>query len=369
MYFFYLVCILVLGLLLKSKKIRLSSRGFLFAAFFGMTLLAGFRGETVGTDTETYHLILDRMISYGFENYKKIWDIEPGFAMLVILVSKTVKNMQWLFVLFAGFTSYAFARFIYKHSRDVFFSTLLYYLFIFPRTLNICRMYIAISFFLLAYDCILNKEKLKALLLIFAATLFHQSAWILVIVWVLTFVKKIDEKIYIELVLCAGFLYAAFDIVLPKVLPLFGRYTHYLTGPVQYQSSLSWKYALVYGIVFLFSVYAIYVLHWTRKKKIKDGIVVSKYEMALQEDFIMSAGFFVWSIMFLLLSQRFFLMDRFFDYFYFSFIVIVPNSIEYGFNYKSTVVLKLGLGILLTYAGMNSILANIAGVYPYIFCF
>lgn len=366
MYFAYLIFILLLGLIYKSKNSIINTKRFLILAFLGMALLSGFRGETVGTDTQTYRLMLDRMIFYGYDNYIKIWDIEPGFGLLLVLIAKTVKNMQWVFIIFSFFTSYSFARFIYKHSSDVFFSTLLYYLFIFPRTMNICRMYVAISLFLFAYDYILEQKKFKALVIILTATLFHESAWLLLVVWLFSFIKNINFKVFVGMFIGGVVVFTSFSIVLPKLLTIFNRYSHYLTGNVMYESTLTWKYAIIYGVIILLSVYTIICI---KNNNCQDEFIENAIMRLNERDFVLLAGFFVWSIMFLLLSSKFFLMDRFFDYFYFSFLIIAPNSIQYSFNKKSAFFLKSVLGIALIYAGMNSIVANIAGVYPYVFCF
>ena len=374
MYFAYLIYILILGIGLKTKKSVISPKRFLIMSFGGMVLLAGLRGETVGTDTKTYNLMVERMIYYGYDGYTKIWDIEPGFGLLLVLIGKTVKSMQYVFMLFSLFTSYSFARFIYKHSTDVFFSTLLYYLFIFPRTMNICRMYVAIGFFLFAYDCILNKERIRALALILAATLFHESAWLLLSVWLFSFIKKIDWRVYVNMILCGVVLFTSFDYVLPKILTIFERYSHYLTKSIMYKSTLTWKYAIIYGIVILISTYYIFCMKGQNKvisTSLNQRMADDCHKMLSLENnnFILMSGFFIWSIVFLLLSGKMFLMDRFFDYFYFSFIIITPNGIRYSFDSRSANFLKVLLGLVFIYAGMNSIVANIAGVYPYMFCF
>lgn len=101
----------------------------------------------------------------------------------------------------AAFSTFVLFRFIKKYVPvQYYWFAVFYYVFNFEIMLIQCtamRQAVAITLFLLAFDFIIERNILKFLLLIFAATLFHSSAYFLILLLVITFLKFRVRKIYI----------------------------------------------------------------------------------------------------------------------------------------------------------------------------
>lgn len=373
MYYVTLVVIIVLCLFTNIHS-EYSKKRLLIACFAILTVLASLRGSTVGTDTHTYIAYYNNFISYGYKSFTAIWNLEPGFLLLYTLIHKTVNNIQWFFFIASVFTSISFGRFIYKYSSDVRVSIILYYLFIFPRTMNITRMYIAIAFILFAYDFIITRQKFKAIGAIVLAVCFHYSAIAILPITFLAFLPRIDRKVFSLMAIAGAVIYGAFDTLIAIFNSILPKYAHYLTAKPEYVATLSWKYAALYGLIILLGLWVV-IKHGANNKHIilsydcsnanTDTESITNGERSYYLSFI----FFIWSIIFLLLASKVFVMDRFFDYFYYSFLVFMPNTIELAFDQSSKRIASIAFLILFIYAGMNSITAGIAGCYPYVFCF
>lgn len=353
MYIFILVLIIISSLIINANTNK-GKKQYLIFNFSLLTIISGLRGETVGIDTIHYIDNFETIATRGIDTLLSHYNSDLANLYLMNFVSNLLGGgVNVYFFILASITSFSFAFFIYKYSSDIKFSTFLYFLFIFPRTMNICRMYLAISLIIIGFVFILSQKTLKhSTPFVMSAPFFHFSSLLMTPVLVFNFYRKIT-KTHLLLLLVSGF------VIYAEIFTIIGltgeAYSHYLDISAQYNSAISWKYLVLYGV---FLILGIYYVFFTKSDK-----VLSNEERLVY--YIMFI-FFLWSVIFQFLSSKLFVLDRLYDYFYFSALIFIPNTIKYVGNNK---ILKYISLMAFIYAGMNAILTNVAGVYPYVFFF
>ena len=335
----------------KKRKII-----YLLVCFGLMAVISGLRGKSVGTDTQGYYHIFENLKSYGLENYTSIWKTDYAFLYMLNLNIKTIDNFQVALLTMSIFTSFCFGRFIFKYSKNIVVSTLLYFLFVFPRTMNICRMYVAIGFFLLAIEQILKKRKIMPFIFVIFASFIHLSAVFLLPFCFLSFRKKMNFKIFIIIVLACVTVAFALPFASIVAINIAPKYSAYLVSSDQYISTLSWKYAVLYAVVLLMLISCFYLNK--QRKLISDD----------DNNIFLFGALFVCSVVFLIMAQQIVVLDRYYDYFYCGFLIVLPYSIESLFKKKDEAFkVEIIFMAFLIYAGLSSIFGGIAGCYPFVF--
>lgn len=198
------------------------------------------------------------------------------------------------------------------------------------------------------------------------AILFHESAIVLIPFVVIAKYMSVKKK-NITMCFTGEIIILLFGVqIMNGIVKLFPSYVHYLYQDTKYQTGLSIKFVLLYGCISIAGLIYIYIYHTKAvkraliKQECGDKINIERYN-------IIMILFYNLSVVLLGLSSKFFLLDRFFDYFFFAFIIVVPNVIANTIKRGSQInVLKLLTYIVLIIGGMNRIINNLAGVYPYI---
>ena len=160
-----------------------------YIAIFSLCLLAGFRAETIGTDTAGYiQPMIKGAISSGnvkdFLKYswmggyliKNISDYEIGYSLVVYLLSTIFKSIvvtQTILELLVVIPIYYALR--KKEDVPIWFGMLVFMLQFFNGSMNLNRQSIAMSFMLLSVTCWMSGEKKKCVLFLICSVLFHTS--------------------------------------------------------------------------------------------------------------------------------------------------------------------------------------------------
>ena len=181
---------------LRSKEKRV----ILTCIFYGtLAFLAMMRSETVGVDTHQYtwaYRTIGSDTSFSFDKYR----YEHGFTFLCRVLNLVSHDPQLLIMVTGAFTMFAVGYATYRLSDDVSLSAFMFVaMTTYTMYLNVMRQAIAISFVLIGY-CKLHDRKWKtALLFFFIATQFHQTAWLVFLVFPLTFLvfSKLSLLAYI----------------------------------------------------------------------------------------------------------------------------------------------------------------------------
>lgn len=159
--------------------------------------LSGF-AYNVGSDIPDYMYEYDRFSTYSIRSFKDIIDFEedrqPGWVLLNYICHAITPNFVLLKLVISVFCNVVIFRFIRKHSKAIFISILFYGIVLYLHiNFNSIRQAIALGFFLIGVDYLIEKKWIKYYLSVFLAFLFHSSAVILVAIPFLLFIP-INKK-------------------------------------------------------------------------------------------------------------------------------------------------------------------------------
>lgn len=147
--------------------------------FIWLTALAGF-SYNVGSDIPGYMRQYAEIGRHHFETWKDFAYFEnrqPGWMLLNILCSGISKRFVLLMVVIAVFANCIVFKYIKKHTKYVFLGILLYYVCSYLNwNFNSLRQTVAIAFFLLGYDYLVDKKWIKYYTCCFGAFMFHSTA-------------------------------------------------------------------------------------------------------------------------------------------------------------------------------------------------
>lgn len=170
-----------------------AKRTFLLCCGAFAFILIAFRNQYVGTvDSHRYYMNWAYMseISYShLETYVDNSEMETGYLVMVWILSHLFAEPQTLFILTGLLFSTSACIFIYKNSDDVTLSFVMYVsLGLFSFMSQGLRQAIAMSICLFAFEYCKQKKFFKFLLLVLFATLFHQSAIVFLVVYLINFI-------------------------------------------------------------------------------------------------------------------------------------------------------------------------------------
>lgn len=188
-YILLLSVLIIAAISLNIHSKRRNEKLFLIFSFLLFTLIAALRSENIGVDTlqfTSFYKSLTLINEFPiFSNYR----YEYGFTFLCWLLSRISDSPQLLLLVTSVFINVVVARFIYKNSKNVYLSTILYltcnYYF---QYMNIMRQAIAIAFVLLAYENLKEKKYFNYVIFTLLGCLFHFSA---ILSFLFIFLKKI----------------------------------------------------------------------------------------------------------------------------------------------------------------------------------
>lgn len=211
-----MVCTIYLGQ--KSNKVNL-----VIIPILLLTLLAGLRDRYVGTDTWTY----TQPFNPNYDNTTLVLDanVEYGYQIFVYLINYLTNEYYWYLFIMALITVILMILAIRKYSIDYLLSIYIYITFGFYTFLfNTVRQAIALAILFYGVKFFLEKKLLKYILVVFIASLFHISAWVM-----LPFYFFIHFKLRVELKVAFTFISSllASSVVIKYLSANNQRYEHY----------------------------------------------------------------------------------------------------------------------------------------------
>ena len=188
----------------KQKKI------YLFLCFGSMVLVAGLRKYTIGIDlVELYAPKYIQICHTSFANLQFV-HMEYGYVLFNKLLSLISTDVQLLIFTTSLIIYGSYGYFIYKNSKNVAFSTILFIIIsLFFMSMNIIRQELSVAFLLIGYEFLKKKKYLAFYIIAFVATLFHQSS-IIAFLFPLFYKTKFKKSyFFIGLVVAAvGFVFS-----------------------------------------------------------------------------------------------------------------------------------------------------------------
>lgn len=159
----------------EDKRSRELTAGLFFFAVF---VLTGLRSPSVGNDSMQFYQAYLRIrqipwADYASERY------EWGFFAFCKLLGAFCPHPQTVFLVTSFVFSISVFRFIQRYSHNAALSCLLFlFLNLWAVYLNLMRQILALCIVLYALERLLEGRKLHFCLGVFAASLFHRSAWV-----------------------------------------------------------------------------------------------------------------------------------------------------------------------------------------------
>ena len=181
---------LLLALLMYSIKhtYRLNrapySREVIRAFFLIYFLLLAFRAESIGADTWNYISKFQVASRSSWAEYVFGRTSEQGYAFLTKLISCITDSEQVFLAIVAIITVYPIAKLYMEESESPMLTISLYLILpMFLMQFSGLRQSIAMAFIPAVYRCIREKKLVKYLIVILLASLFHTSAWVMLLLY------------------------------------------------------------------------------------------------------------------------------------------------------------------------------------------
>lgn len=195
-----------------------------------LIFVMGFRSFTVGVDGLNY------IIGYEYANSVSVWHYystkvtEPGFYLLYRLVYFIFDDYQWLFIISAFITILFFYKALKYEINNI---SLPFAVFVFSTTqyfyyFGIMRMGIAVAIVSYAYRFVIEEKKIKFIILVIIATLFHYSAlFSLILLFITKRKNEYNKKNFLRIIVI---LPLAFIFIRYAIYPFITieRYQNYI---------------------------------------------------------------------------------------------------------------------------------------------
>lgn len=181
----------------KNKK---GKRCFVISCGVIIALIAGLRSVNVGTlDTSHYYKLYQGVPNFStLQEFFKHHDLlrngfflsEGLFYLATYYCAKVIPHPQFFILITSAFITFSAMYFIYKHSKNVMLSTVLYIcLGLMTFNMNGMRQALAMSICLFAYDFAKNKKLIPFLCMILLAMLVHKTSIVFLLVYFITYLK------------------------------------------------------------------------------------------------------------------------------------------------------------------------------------
>lgn len=286
---------------------------FLVVSSIILALFTGLRDQKTGADTWNYGETFLRTVHISKFSTAMNSDMkngEYGYRAWTWLISRFTSNPNVFFTITAVIFAVCLAVYIYKNSQNPFFSMVLYYTVgMFGFQMTGMRQSLAMAILLISFEFIKKRKLIWFLIMVYIASLFHNSALAFVLAYPIVHLKM-DFKTFmlysISFIFCM-----AYGNKLSRFLASSNdNYSHYEIGSAV---SDNMGGQTVIGM-FLLTIILCYIF--------KDGFLSqNKYNMLFFNLTIVALGIYI-----LRYSSRIF--ERLSFYYQFAFIILLPNVIE-----------------------------------------
>ena len=346
----------------KSHKQQIS-----WVAVFMLLFISGFRTMSVGSDLPHYRWCFDRIaenhsIFAGDPYYGKFYLIlnwlcsifganDISFTVLLLCVSA----INIFLVVYIAKTM----------SPDISLTMFLFMCMdIFIPSLSMLRQSVAVSFVILSFMFLHKRRFLQFFACVLLGSLFHESAIIILPIYLLNFIPHTKNSVWAYLAIIIGFIvFAIFDDVIVKWVCIIFDFHYYWSYKMMGEKMTAMsniKYTIFIAVFMFFWIYKIYC----DRKHIE---LDRKYQTCLNFYFFV-ALVSIYNI----ISGRLFIVSRIIYYFTWSIILLVPLFLKSIKNKKTRTILTVLVIVAgLLYLSTVVVLRDQFSVMPYdtVFCF
>ena len=291
---------------------------FCIASAAVLIYFAAFRNVTVGADTLQFCKHYEEIAAKGWDYYRTVSGfggrLEPGFYVLCKLLGYISPHHQLLIIVTSVWSLTAISSFIYKNSKDVVFSFILFVGFqYYAFWLNAMRQVLAISVILFAVQHFLSKKRYIAYAIaVMVACLFHDSAFfaLLLMCWIQ------PTKWLITLALAAGaFGFVFFNRLFDLAAKIIG-YSDYIGSEFDSSNYFAGLIKALLSVIIL--VVMFYSLRGKDRRLLQEDTSV-----ALKRDVL------IWlqlaTVVLSVLSMRAVILERIYAYYNFFGFILLPE--------------------------------------------
>lgn len=348
--FFIVILLTWIGEKFYKKKKRGGIFFFIVAIMF-LSIFAGIRSLSVGTDIKVYVVPIFNNAMY-YNNYFEFVEFrdltEPLYLLLNFVVSRFTNDVHWILFFVQLIISICVYRGLYKHKEQfpMWLGIAVYCFLFYNRGFNLIRQSIAIFIIFGFYDLLEKEKYFKFFIVILIAYLFHTSS-LMAIPMILLHKYKNNKKILLGVFLFFIIIFINYDNVLEFLI---------------HRGILTSKYAMYYSsgnidINLLDELLRIFLL----------GFVLLKSASFMKSDKRQKNFYKSMIIIEFLLTQLGMFMvfaSRCSYYYLIYYIIILPMLIKDIEKDKVQMIMLLLIGLFI-YWTYTFIGLNIAETYPY----
>lgn len=319
-YIFLIVIMLLLGIIMKPNSNKKNKKFYIFIVYGMLILVGALRNYTVGTDTAQYTSSYKIIKYISFSEYSKL-RFEFGFFALCKILNYISESPQILLIITSFIIYGTIGWFVYRNSQDIVMSSILFVtLNYYGIYLSAMRQAIAIALVLISLKYLYQRKYVRYVLGVIAASLFHQTAIIMLILILFRNMKFKTKYLYIIIGVAAlSFCFAnkLFELV-AKVFAIYESY------------SKSGFFESNYFAALLNSLVSLVVL--------VTGILCGY--LSQNEDYSLNAFVMSISFIFYVISMKISIFSRATIYFSIFTILWLPNTVSTIKNSKQRVLIK-----------------------------
>lgn len=182
------------------NKTNASRITFISLTTIHLIIVSGLRSINVGADTLVYREVFNSLknvpLNETFSVYRKF---EHGYQLLTYFFSNVFGSFNLYLFFISVFIYVVLGYIIYKFSLNPFFSYVLYIVLgLFDFNLSGLRQSLAMSIVLFSIVFLLNRKFIRFFLTILAASLFHKTALIFIVIYPLIYspLNNLYKKLY-----------------------------------------------------------------------------------------------------------------------------------------------------------------------------
>ena len=201
---FYLMIFLLVMVWIFLEKKSLNRISF-WTPIFMLSVFSGIRSHDVGSDSKNY--TYNFVNNINAENIEIVINEEVGFSILNYFILIYTHNYFWLFFISSIIVVFCYLYFIKKYSVNYFLSVFCFLsLGLYTFHFNGLRQGLAMAISILALPYLIEKNFWKFLIVIIFASLFHKSALVLSIFYIIVnFKLRIEYKFLLVFLLSLSF--------------------------------------------------------------------------------------------------------------------------------------------------------------------
>lgn len=174
-----------------SHKLQNGKKVYFWVTVIQLTLVAGLRASTVGTDTQAYINMFDKISQLN--TIQDLWNFREEFGY--VLLNKTIfligGSYNLLFTICGFITAYGLMKYLYDNTNDFNFATYLFITFMFFFTsMNTIRHYMAIAIGINALTYLKKNRYIISILLLVISLFFHKLAALMFVLPILNYLKS-----------------------------------------------------------------------------------------------------------------------------------------------------------------------------------